>query len=79
MENKRTDRSVIAPILEEVSILSLDLQAISISFTRRSANKSAHECARYACLHNISDEWSGASPVFLQNSLRADCNGATVI
>jgi hypothetical protein len=78
-ENKRTDRSVIAPILEEVSILSLDLQVFSISFAGRSANKSAHECARYACLHNMSEEWSGASPVFLQNSLQADCNGATVI
>jgi hypothetical protein len=78
-ENKRTDRSVIAPILEEVSILSLDLQVFIISFAGRSANKSAHECARFACLHNMSEEWSGASPVFLQNSLRADCNGATVI
>jgi hypothetical protein len=68
-ENKRTYRSVIATILEEVSILSPDLQTFSISFTRRSANKSAHECARYACLHNISEEWSGASPVFFQNSL----------
>ena len=70
---------MIASLLEDVSVLSLDFQAFSVSFTRRSANNSAHECARYACLHNMSEEWTDASPVYLQNSLRADCNGGVMI
>jgi hypothetical protein len=63
-ENKRSNRSLIAPLLEEVSALSLEFQPFSISFACRSANN---------------EEWTGASPFFLQNKLRADCNGASVI
>jgi hypothetical protein len=78
-ENNGTNRSLIGPLLQEISSLSLEFQAFSIIFARRSANNSAHECAGYACLHNMTGEWSESSPVFLQNSLHADCNGAFVI
>jgi ribonuclease HI len=55
-EARRRSRPLISPLLEDVSSLSLGFQAFSISFARRSANNSAHECARYACLHNLSDK-----------------------
>jgi hypothetical protein len=73
-EARRRNRPLIAPLLDEISVLSLDFQVFSLSFARRLANKSAHECARFVCLHNLSEEWTEASPVFLQNSLRAVCN-----
>jgi ribonuclease HI len=73
-DTRRMNKPVISPILEEVSILSLGFENFSISFARRSSNTSAHSCARYACMNNMAGNWVDVSPVFLQNSLRADCN-----
>jgi hypothetical protein len=46
---------VIAPLLKEVSERSLAIQTFDFSFARRSSNNSAHTCARYACLNNVSE------------------------
>jgi hypothetical protein len=67
---------VISPLLEETNVLSLGFEFFSVSFARRSNNASAHACARYERLNNVSGDWIEESPVFLQNSLIADCNGA---
>jgi ribonuclease HI len=77
-ESRTRNRPMITPLLEEVSMLSFGFQIFSISFARRSANNSAHACARYACLNNVDENWIEASPVFLQNSLYADCNGCVL-
>jgi hypothetical protein len=45
-KNKGTNRSLIGPLFQEISSLSLEFQAFSIIFARWSANNSTHECAR---------------------------------
>jgi hypothetical protein len=64
-DSRRRNRPMVAPLHEEISVLSLGFQTSSISFACGSANSSGHECARYACLHNLSGEWPDASHVFL--------------
>jgi hypothetical protein len=44
----RRNRPLIAPLLDEVSVLSLDFQVFSLSFACRLANKSAHEFCVFA-------------------------------
>jgi hypothetical protein len=67
-------RAVIAPIISEISDISLEFSSFEILFARRSANVVAHECARYACAHGASAVWLNDSPEFLSTSLMADCN-----
>jgi hypothetical protein len=67
-------RAVIAPIISEISNISLEFSSFEILFARRSANVVAHECARYACAHGASAVWLKDSPEFLSTSLMADCN-----
>jgi hypothetical protein len=64
-EARKCTRPLIAPLLNEVSVLSLEFHTFTISFARCSANNLAHECACFACTHNVSEEWTETSPVFL--------------
>jgi ribonuclease HI len=46
-------RAMIGPILEEIYELSRGFSSFELVFVRRTANKAAHECARYACGHDV--------------------------
>jgi hypothetical protein len=53
-EARGTDRSTIAPLLQDVSELAASFQSFSLVFTCRSANTVAHLCARAASLGGVS-------------------------
>jgi ribonuclease HI len=72
------DRSVIRPILDEISELVCGLVSYSISHTRREANQAAHSCAKFASIQEGSFAWEADPPGFLDHSLRADCNSMFV-
>lgn len=74
-ETRRRHRPLIAPLLQKVSDLSLAFQTFDILYARRSSNYFTQTCASHACVNNVSEEWMDATLVFLQNNLRADCNG----
>ena len=44
--SRASDRSVIRPILDEISELGVALSSFSIVFARREANQAAHCCAK---------------------------------
>ena len=68
------DRSIISPILDDIRELSICFDVFSIALVRRTANNSAHNCAKFACNNVVSNVWLGASPQFLEHNLLADCN-----
>jgi hypothetical protein len=67
--------SIVAPILDEVGELVSDFVSFSVQHVRRSANNSAHVCARLACTLDQTCSWLDENPSFLSSSLRADCIG----
>ncbi|XBI75704.1 hypothetical protein VPH35_069040 [Triticum aestivum] len=88
--SRHTDRSVIAPILDEIgelafSFTSFFAEILSIySFTSftiqhvmRSANSPAHLCAKRACTLSVTESWLDSTPSFLISSLLADCSAST--
>jgi ribonuclease HI len=76
--DRRSQRSSIAPILSEVEEYSFMFLSFDLCFVRRTANSVAHECAQYACVHDVEVEWVDAPPDFLSLSLRADCTNLAV-
>ncbi|KAK1660690.1 hypothetical protein QYE76_048849 [Lolium multiflorum] len=72
------DRSMIRPVLDEVSELLSTLFSYSIIHTRREANQAAHSCAKFASIQDGSFSWEADPPGFLKHSLRADCNSMIV-
>jgi hypothetical protein len=54
--------------------LALLFEFFEFSFAGRTANKVAHECARYACESVVDAVWVDVYPDFLGHSLEADCN-----
>jgi hypothetical protein len=78
-EGRSKQRSLIAPILSEVEAFISSFEFFEFCFARRTANSVAHECARYACAHDVEAEWVDAPPEFLSHSLRADCTNLVMI
>ena len=78
-QGRKAQRSVIAPILSEVEDLVPSFQFFDFVFARRTANRVAHECARYACEHATDADWFDVCPDFLSDSLQADCTTLVVI
>jgi hypothetical protein len=68
-------RSVVAPILLELGELSTSYTFFVIQHVSRSANHSAHLCAKFACTLMVTDSWIDVTPDFLVVSLRADGAG----
>ena len=77
--SRHGSRSVVAPILDEVGIISASFISFSIVHVKREANKSADRCAKFACNLQGSESWFGDSPPFLVGCLLADCNRMAVI
>jgi hypothetical protein len=56
--NRANDRSVIRPILEEISELGGSFSSFSVGFARREANQTAHCCPKSACIQKLSNIWN---------------------
>ena len=67
-----------APILDEVGELVSDFDSFLVKHVRRSANNSAHMCARFACTLGVTNSWIDEIPAFLVSSLRADYTETTI-
>ena len=68
------DRSVIKPMLDEISELVSSLLPFSIVFARHEANHAVHCCAKYASVHMESFFWDVEPPAFLEHNIGGDCN-----
>jgi ribonuclease HI len=77
--NRRDNRSVVAPILQEVGELVEYFSFFSIQFVPRSANNSAHLCAKLACTLMVTSSWLDCIPDFLKISIIADSAGAALV
>lgn len=66
-------RSVVAPTLLEIDELSASFHSFVIQRVSRSANGSAHLCAKRACMVTATESWLTETPSFLISSLLADC------
>ena len=73
---RKTDRSVIRPILDEISELKSSFSSFQFLYEGREANQVAHCCAKYAAVNGEFATWDAEPPPWLIHSLRADCNGA---
>uniref|UniRef100_A0ACD5UV26 Uncharacterized protein n=1 Tax=Avena sativa TaxID=4498 RepID=A0ACD5UV26_AVESA len=76
-KSRHDDRSVVAPILDEVRELVSGFESFSIQHVRRWADNSAHLCVKLVCTLEVSSSWLDDSQDFLLNCLRADCTGNT--
>jgi hypothetical protein len=68
------ERSLVAPIFEEINTVKDNFISFSLVFQGREGNKVAHAYARLACASNVTQEWLGVCPEFLLDSILADCN-----
>ena len=71
--SRHTDRSAVAPILDEIGELSLAFDIFVVQHVIRSANLPAHLCAKRACTLTVTDVCLVSTPSFLVSSLLADC------
>uniref|UniRef100_A0A453KP75 RNase H type-1 domain-containing protein n=1 Tax=Aegilops tauschii subsp. strangulata TaxID=200361 RepID=A0A453KP75_AEGTS len=63
---------VMAPLLLEIGELASSFSFFDVQHVNRSANVSAHLCAKHACTLMITESWTGSRPSFLLTSLLAD-------
>jgi len=74
-ENRKTQRSEVAPVLFQMQDLSRNFEAFSFCFVSRTCNKLAHECARLVSRENPVEMWH-IIPPGLQGTVDLDCNPA---
>jgi hypothetical protein len=72
--SRDNNRSIAAPILEELGDIVLDFASFSVIHVGRTLNHPAHLCARRVAAQEGTESWLDESPSFLISSLRADCN-----
>jgi ribonuclease HI len=73
--NRHDSRSVVAPILQELGELVISFNSFIFQHVPRSANNSAHLCAKLACTLTVSSSWLDCIPDFLLVSIQADQSG----
>ena len=73
---RHSDRAVVAPILSEIREHVPSFKSFVIQHVGRSANVSAHLCAKQASTLDVTDCWLESSPSFLVTSLTTDFAGA---
>jgi hypothetical protein len=71
--NRRNSLSIVAPILLEIGELASSFTVFSIHHVLRTANVSAHLCAKRASTLCVTESWLSETPSFLVSSLLADC------
>jgi hypothetical protein len=70
----KKERSLISPILDDISLLSSSFESFSIVSSRCEANQAAHLWAKFACTQMESVYWIVEPPDFLVHSLAVDCS-----
>jgi hypothetical protein len=68
----------VAPILEEVGELVRSFKSFLVQHIPRSANHSAHLCAKLACTFDVTSSWLDCIPDFLVVSFQADHSGSVI-
>ena len=68
------DRSEVAPILNEVLVLSESFRFFKLVFVAREANELAHLCAKQASSNRRRCLWINFVPPFLDACIKRDCN-----
>lgn len=63
---------MVAPILAEIREHAFAFTSFVIQHASRSANISAHLCAKQASTLDVTDCWLESKPIFLVTSLMAD-------
>jgi ribonuclease HI len=71
--NRRNQRSSFTPIFNDIQEIVSSFASFCIVHVRRSANKAAHECARFASASAF-EVWANVAPSFLLPVLQTDCN-----
>jgi hypothetical protein len=75
---RHESRSIVAPLLQEIGELVLSFLSFSVQHVMRSANHSAHLCAKLACTLMVTSNWIDYTPDFLIVSLLADRSGSVL-
>jgi hypothetical protein len=71
-------RSAVTPILSEIGELSSVFISFAVKHVPRTANVSAHLCAKHACTLMLTSTWFDVPPDFLVVSLMADQAGSCI-
>jgi hypothetical protein len=69
-DSRAVSRSVVAPILLDIEGLALNFISFVIQHVNRTANTSAHLCAKQACTQDDTDCWMDLVPSFLTISIQ---------
>jgi hypothetical protein len=75
---RHESRSIVAPLLQEIGGLVLSFSSFSVQHVMRSANHSAHLCAKLACTLMVTSSWIDYTPDFLIVSLLVDRSGSVL-
>jgi ribonuclease HI len=73
-EERNRQRSMIGPILDEISEMKSAFSSFHFMYEGREANQVAHCCAKFAAINGEPNTWDAEPPPWLVHSLRADCN-----
>jgi hypothetical protein len=65
---RESDRSIIKPMVDEISELSVSFISFSVVFACREANHAAHSCAKYGLLQEGSFLWDTEPTALLLQS-----------
>jgi hypothetical protein len=77
--SRHGSRSTVAPILLEIGELALNFSSFRIQHVPRTANHSAHLCAKFACTLTSTSSWLDCIPDFLVVSIQADQSGSVLV
>jgi ribonuclease HI len=72
-DNRSSQKSEIAPILDQLDSICRSFQGFSFCFINRNCNKLAHECAKLVSRSSQMVEWQ-EPPSELANIINLDCN-----
>jgi ribonuclease HI len=77
--SRHGSRSAVTPILQDIGELALCFISFSIQHVSRTANHSAHLCAKLACTLTGTSSWIDCIPDFLVVSIQSDRSGAVLV
>jgi hypothetical protein len=77
--SRHGSRSTVTPILQDIGELALNFTLFVIQHVSRSANHSAHLCAKYACTLLGTSNWLDCIPDFLVVSIQAERSGVVLV
>ena len=78
-KSRHGDRSIVAPVLHELEEIARVFTSFTIQHVPRSANHSAHLCAKLACTVNGTKSWLNCIPDLLVVSIQAKQSEAVLV